>query len=184
MSEKYHFVIDQQNVEKLRKMVDDVGTDPYSLIDVTISPEGKYPPVMEVAEMSWDPTKNRAIVARSVKYEAEVLDKKEFVAEQINPTWEWLILAAYYGNDGKLHIADSKYNVWPIKSALALLREEGWELVRVVPVKVETTEEIKRDEVKIKMDFWTRWIKKLRNLMDMTEMDGESYYYFKKPKQD
>jgi hypothetical protein len=184
MSEKYHFVIDQQNVEELKKMIADVGNDLYSLIDVTITLEGEKHPLMEFDELLWDPTKNRAIVARSVKFEAELLDMKEFIAEQINPTWEWLILAAYYGNDGKLHIADSKYNVWPIKSALALLREEGWELVRVVPIKVETTEEIKRDEVKMKMDFRSRWIKKLRNLTDMTEMDGESYYYFKRPIQD
>lgn len=182
MSEKYHFVIDQQNVGMLKKMVDDVGTDLFSLIDVTITPQGENPPVLEFDEMLWDPTKNRATVARSVKYEAELLDKKEFITEQINPEWDWLVLAAYYGNDGNLHIADSKYIVWPIKSALALLREEGWELVRVVPIKVETTGEVKRAEVKMKTDFWSRWIKKLRNLTDMTEMDGEAFYYFKKPK--
>jgi hypothetical protein len=184
MPKEYHFVIDQQNVEELKKIVAEVGKNSSSIIDVTITSKGENPPVLEFDELLWDTTKNRAIVARSVKYEAEQVEKKEFITEQISPVWEWLILAAYYGNDGKLHIADSKYNVWPIKSALALLREEGWELVRAVPIKVETTEEIKRDEVKMKMNFWSRWIKKLRNLMNMTEMDGESYYYFKRPKQD
>ena len=35
MSEKHHFVIDQQNVEKLQKMIEDVGKDLNTWIGVT-----------------------------------------------------------------------------------------------------------------------------------------------------
>jgi hypothetical protein len=66
MSEKYHFVIDQQNIEKLQKMVDDVGKDINTWIDLTYTPEG-----LEFTEMLWDPTMNRVIVARTVKYQSE-----------------------------------------------------------------------------------------------------------------
>jgi hypothetical protein len=74
MSEKYHFVIDQQNVEKLQKMVDDVGKDLNTWIDLTISRKGETPGVMEFAEMLWHTTKPRAVIARSVKYEAKPPD--------------------------------------------------------------------------------------------------------------
>ena len=77
MSESYHFVIDQQNIEKLQKMVDDVGKDLNTWIDVTFIQEGENPPVMEYAEMLWDQTKNRAVIARIAKFEAQMLEQNK-----------------------------------------------------------------------------------------------------------
>jgi hypothetical protein len=74
MSIKNHFVIDQQNIEKLQKMVDDVGKDLNTWIDITCMQEGENPPVLEFAEMLWNPTKKLAVVARSMKYEAQQLE--------------------------------------------------------------------------------------------------------------
>lgn len=71
MSEIYHFVIDQLNIEELQKMVDDVGKDLNTWIDVTFNPEGENPPVVEFAEMLWDPTKSRAGIVRTANYEAQ-----------------------------------------------------------------------------------------------------------------
>ena len=69
-----HFIIDQQNVEKSQKMIDDVGKDLNTWIDVTFKPEGENPPVVEFAEMLWNPTKNRVVIASYVKYEAQLLE--------------------------------------------------------------------------------------------------------------
>lgn len=104
------------------------------------------------------------------------------MAEQISQNWEWLILTVYYGNDGILHLADPKYYLWPIKSALALFREEGWELVRVVPIKAKPSVEIKHDKYKTVIDFLSSVFKKPRNLVDNPETAGEANYYFKRPK--
>jgi hypothetical protein len=82
MSEKarlYHIVFDQQNIERLRKMVNQVAHDPNGWIDVTCRPgsdePGKEsPPTLEFAEMLWDEAISRAVIARSVKYEAQALE--------------------------------------------------------------------------------------------------------------
>ncbi len=66
--EMYHFIIDQQDIEKLKKMVDDVYNDLISWIDVTFTQEG-----LEFAEMLWGKDISRAVIARSLKYGAEPL---------------------------------------------------------------------------------------------------------------
>ena len=104
------------------------------------------------------------------------------MARQVTPKWEWLIMTAYYDNDGKLRFADPEYYLWPIKLALASFRKEGWELVRVVPIKADTTEEIKHGKHKMIMDILSNWLKKPRDFVDKSETAGETYY-FKRPKQ-
>lgn len=59
MSQKassFHFIIDQQDIEKLKKMVDEVSNDLNSWIDVTYPPESDEPvkessPFLEFVEM-------------------------------------------------------------------------------------------------------------------------------------
>jgi hypothetical protein len=72
-------VIDQQNIEMLQKMVDDVGKDINTWIDVTCIPGSdrpgeENPPTLEFTEMLWNPDGSRAIITRSVKYEARQLE--------------------------------------------------------------------------------------------------------------
>jgi 2-hydroxy-3-keto-5-methylthiopentenyl-1-phosphate phosphatase len=74
MSEIYHFVINQQNVEKLQKMVDDVGKDLNTWIEVIYTPEELPPPVMEFAEMLWDKDIGRVVVVRSMEYMAQPME--------------------------------------------------------------------------------------------------------------
>jgi hypothetical protein len=105
------------------------------------------------------------------------------MAKQNTPKWEWFIMAAYYDNDGKLRFADPEYYSWPIKLVIASFRKEGWELARVVPIKAETTEEIKHDKHKMITDFLSNWFKKPRDFVDRTETAGKTYY-FKRPKQE
>jgi hypothetical protein len=69
----------QQNIKKLRKMVNDVGHNPNGWIDVTFIPESdksekESPPMLEVVEMRWEESGERAVIARSVKYEAQLLE--------------------------------------------------------------------------------------------------------------
>jgi hypothetical protein len=73
-AKQYHFIIDQQNIEKLQKMIDDVSKDLNTWIDVTFIQEGENPPIVEFAEMLWEPTTTQAFIARYVKYKAEPLE--------------------------------------------------------------------------------------------------------------
>ena len=70
-SDSYHLIIDHQNIEKLKKMVDEVSNEINSLIDVIYTLEGENPPALEFTEMLWDPQSKLAIVVRTLKYKAE-----------------------------------------------------------------------------------------------------------------
>ncbi len=101
--------------------------------------------------------------------------------EQNPPKWEWRLLTTHVDTDGKMRFNDLEYSWMAEKLALASLRKEGWELVRVVPIKAETTQEIRQDKYKTIMDFLPGWLKKHRNLVDKTVTVGGTYY-FKRPK--
>ena len=75
----YHYIFDHENVDVLQKMVNEVASDPNKWIDKVYKPSNymgpeENTPIIEIAEMVWDPTTKLAIIARSVKFEVELLE--------------------------------------------------------------------------------------------------------------
>jgi hypothetical protein len=91
--------------------------------------------------------------------------------------WEWRIMTAHFNNDGKLRFDDIGYYWMPEKKALASLKKEGWELVRVVPITPMNPEDITHKKHKFKGNLFSRWFKKSRNFFDTTLFVGKSYYF-------
>ncbi|MFZ2096997.1 MAG: hypothetical protein WAV05_10200 [Anaerolineales bacterium] len=83
MNEKakpYHFIIDGQNIVPLKKMVNEVLRDSNCWIDITFMNRSKelgdfLSTALEFAEMLWDKDISRAVLASTVKYQAQLLEK-------------------------------------------------------------------------------------------------------------
>jgi hypothetical protein len=99
------------------------------------------------------------------------------MVEQYMPKWVWRIMTAHYDNKGKLHFDYLEYYMLPEKLILASLRKEGWELVRVVPIKAKNTEVIKHDKYRKIKEFLHTWLKYPRNSDVSTVTIGGTYYF-------
>jgi hypothetical protein len=99
------------------------------------------------------------------------------MAEQYPPKWVWKVMTAHYDNHRKLRFDYLEYYWRSEKSVLASLRAEGWELVRVMPIKAKTTEEIKLDKYKKIMGVVSTWFKIPRYSVDKRLTVGRAYYF-------
>jgi hypothetical protein len=86
-------------------------------------------------------------------------------------------MTAHYDNKGKLRFDYLEYYMLSEKLVLASLRKEGWELVRVVPIKAANTEGIKHDKYKKIKEYLPTWLKLPRNSDDRTITIGGTYYF-------
>jgi hypothetical protein len=99
------------------------------------------------------------------------------MSTQDTPKWEWRIMTARLNNDGKLRFDDIGYYWMTEKIALASLKKEGWELVKVQPITATATEDINHEKYVFKENILSRFFKKSRNFFDTTLIVGKTYYF-------
>ena len=86
-------------------------------------------------------------------------------------------MTAHNDNHGKLRFDYLEYYWRSEKSVLASLRAEGWELVRVMPIKAKATEAIKPDKDKKILGLLSTWFKIPRNSVHKRLTIGKTYYF-------